>query len=463
MREKKELTSEPLWRFGEACEALGVSSRTGPDIEGVSIDSRTLERGDLFIALDGSSGPELRASKGAGHDGHDFVSHAAQKGAAAAMVHRQVSGSAGLPLIGVSDTREGLWQLGQAARVRMAGMVFALTGSAGKTTAKSLLAAVTGGFATEGSLNNVWGVPLSLARTPRDAVAGVFEIGMNAPGEIAPLARLVQPQVALVLNALPAHLKLLGSVDAVRCEKLRIVEGLAPGGTLVLPEDMAAEAVPNAVAQFRFGTSSSADLRFFPCDDTWQSIEIACAGERVQACVPGGGEHRAQTVAAVAACAIAAGYPLERLRQLSDAHLPAGRGREMQVRGVKVIDDSYNANPVSMAFAIRHLDKHRGRRFALLGEMLELGAGERAAHSELGAQASGLDGVWCVGAGARATYEALPPSTRLGWYDEASDALTDALAQTLREGDALLVKGSNRVFWTKGFVRALIARLAESN
>ncbi len=454
------LTSDVLWDVGEVARALGVtSSSADAEIHGVSIDSRTLNPGDLFIALDGTTGASLRAAKGAGHDGHDFVEHAASKGAAAAMVHWPIRAT--VPLIKVSNTREGLWRLGIAARARMTGVVFAITGSAGKTTAKSMLAAVTEGFATEGSLNNVWGVPLSLARTPRNALAGIYEVGMNAPAEIAPLARLVAPQVALVLNALPAHLKQLGSVDAVRREKLTIFAGLEPGGTLVLPEAMNDDLVPRDINRFRFGCSQQADLMYSPVDESWQAIEVTCAGQQLQVPVPGGGEHRAQTVAAVSACAIAGGYPLACLTKLSSVELPAGRGRETLVGGVTIIDDSYNANPVSMAYAIEQLAKRPGRRLALLGEMLELGESEAASHTELGTHAGALvDGAWCVGGAARLTHDALPASVRLGWHQEASEALMDSLLETLEEGDCLLIKGSNLVFWSRGFTSGLVQRLA---
>ncbi len=453
-------SDDVLWDFGEVCQAVDVMpDATSADIHGVSIDSRTLNPGDLFVALDGSTGTQLRAAQGAGHDGHDFVEHAASKGAVTAMVHEPLKAS--IPLIKVGDTRQGLWRLGKAARARMTGIVFAITGSAGKTTAKSMLAAVTDGFATEGSLNNVWGVPLSLARTPRNAFAGAYEVGMNAPGEIAPLARLVAPQVALVLNALPAHLKNLGSIDAVRREKLSIFEGLEAGGTLVLPEGMDDEVVPTHITKLRFGRSQQADVMYSPLDEAWQAIEVGCAGKQVQVSVPGGGEHRAQTVAAVAACAVAGGYSLACLKRLSEVELPEGRGREALVDGITIIDDSYNANPVSMVYAIRQLAKRRGRRLALLGEMLELGEGEAVSHVELGSQAGSLiDGAWCVGQAARATHDALPASVRLGWHKEASDALMESILKTLRAGDCLLIKGSNRIFWTHGFARALMQRLA---
>ena len=447
-----------LWRWRELCDVLRIHGDIdGSDVSGVSIDSRTLAPGSLFIALDGSSGPLLTAGKGTGHDGHDFVAHAEERGARAAMVHRELE--AGIPLLRVKDTREGLWQLGAAARRRCKGVVFAVTGSAGKTTAKSMLAEVTGGFAAAGSLNNVWGVPLSLALTPRGAVSGVYEIGMNAPAEIAPLSRLVQPHVALVLNALPVHLQGLGSVDAVRIEKLSIFEGIEAGGTLVVPEGMDTSSVASHVSLFTFGGSSDADVKFKPLDKRWHHIELKCAGQSIEVSVPGGGQHRAHTVAAVAACAVVGGFPLSCMQRLAGVELPAGRGREIRIKGMTIIDDSYNANPVSMGYAIKQLAARPGRRLALLGDMLELGVGEVQAHVELAQAASKLDVVWCVGKLAQHTFERLPSRVRRRCFANAGDALLDEICSVLQEGDSLLVKGSNRIFWSKGFVNRLIKQL----
>ena len=453
--------TNPLWRWRELCEALGIPQREGPDIDSVSIDSRTLGPGSLFIALDGSTGPVLTAGKGAGNDGHSFVRHASTRGAVAAMVHKAVD--ADIPLLRVKDTREGLWQLGAASRARFEGVVFAITGSAGKTTAKSLLAELTGGFATSGSLNNVWGVPLSLALAPRAALAGVFEIGMNHADEIAPLAKIVQPDVAVVLNALPAHLQAFASVDEIREEKLSIHQGLVGAGVLVLPEEMDSRSVPSSVRRFTFGRSPTADLSYASTDESWQRVRLDHGSEWIETRVPGGGEHRAQTLAAVAACAIAGGFPLQSVARLSEHQVPTGRGVELQVAGIWVLDDSYNANPVSMSHAVRQLESHKGRRFAVLGEMLELGESGLQAHANLARQASGLDGVWCVGELARATFNELSEGARKGWFPEAGEALIQSLVSELREGDTLLVKGSNRVFWVGGFVPRLVEALSVSS
>ena len=457
--ERNRTSQEPLWNWRDLCLALGLPEAEGPEVGSVSIDSRTLKPGSLFVALDGSTGPVLTAGKGTGHDGHSFVRHAEEQGAAGAMVHRDLD--ADIPLLRVADTREGLWQLGIASRARFEGVVFAITGSAGKTTAKSMLAGVTQGFATPGSLNNLWGVPLSLALAAKDWQAGVFEVGMNRPGEIAPLAKIIRPHVAAVLNALPAHLQAFTSVDEIRDEKLSICQGMETNGTLVVPQDMEVPSLPHGLRLLRFGTSNSAEVRVSPVDSNWHEICLEYGSRSVHTEVPGGGEHRALTAAAVAACAIAGGFELDVMTRLRAVQVPAGRGAELEVAGIRILDDSYNANPVSMRYAIEQLKNRRGRRLAVLGEMLELGQSEVRLHEELARQAAALDGVWCVGRLAEATFKALPLEVSRQWFAQADSALLESLCAELREGDSLLVKGSNRVFWVNQFVQKLLAALAE--
>ncbi|HYP62568.1 MAG TPA: UDP-N-acetylmuramoyl-tripeptide--D-alanyl-D-alanine ligase, partial [Acidocella sp.] len=221
-----------LWHGAELASALGVAQ--GWDISGISIDTRTLQPGDLFVALQGE------------RDGHDFCSAAFSKGAAAVLVSRPVEGHAIL----VTDTLQALGRLGAAARARSAAKIVAVTGSVGKTTTKEMLRRMLSGFgpvhAAEASFNNHIGVPLTLARMKRDAAFGVFEIGMNHPGEIAPLAALVRPDVAIVTSVDRAHLGLMGSEEAIALEKASIFASLAPGGTAVMPEETAFLAVLKA-------------------------------------------------------------------------------------------------------------------------------------------------------------------------------------------------------------------------
>jgi len=449
-------TSQPLWRWRELCVALGLPAVAGPDVTGISIDSRTLAPGELFVALKGDPGPRFNVSQRSDRDGHDFVAAALARGAAGVLVHRAVSAAA--PQLIVSDTLDGLWKLGAAARARFGGRSIAVTGSSGKTTAKTFLSTALDCPASTGSLNNFWGVPLSLARTPPDAAAAVFEIGTNHPGEIAPLARLARPHVALVLNVGQAHLEYFADWDALRREKLSIAEGLEPGGTLVVPDDLNLEGV-QAPRVVRFGESGAADVRLIAFDAAATRGRFRVAGHTVEANVPGGGRHRALTVAAVLACMHAAGFPLVRALGLSDELVPAGRGRRHRIGEMVLIDDSYNANPVSMRAALDSLSAEPGRRYAVLGEMRELGALAPQAHRDLASACARLDGVVCVGAGTRPLYDALRAEQRLGFAEEQIGVDLDALAARLARPATVLVKGSNRVFWVHGFVGRLIQAL----
>lgn len=460
------LSSDPerpvLWT-GEALRAvLDLDPELAvPDVGGISIDSRSLRPGDLFVALPGAD-PRYRGAGGGGRDGHDFVHAAADAGAAAALVARPLD--AGLPELQVADPFEALWRLARAARSRFHGPVFAITGSSGKTTAKAMLtdalAAVVGEpHAAVGSFNNHIGVPLSLARLPADAPAAVFELGMNSPGEIAPLSRLVAPDVALVLNVLPVHLEGLGSLEAIRREKLSIAEGLGRGGVLVVHDAVDLDEVPLPARVLRFGTSAAADLRLHAEQDGTR-IDLP-DGRVLRSPVAAEGEHRRLTACAVLAMLVAAELdPEAALGAVAGSAPPPGRGAVRRCGGVRVVDDSYNANPDSVRYALDGLREGAARRrFALLGDMLELGAEAPGLHAALAAHCEGLDSVFCVGPLARSLHEALPPALRGGWWPDC-EALDLALVRArLGPGDAILVKGSNLLFWKHGTVDALCALL----
>ncbi len=447
-----------LWTWPELCEALELPVVEGPDVTGISIDSRRTRPGDLFFALSGDPGPRFNPSHRSDRDGHGFIDAAMAAGAAGVVAHDGRQRDA--PQLQVSDTLDALWALGAAARRRLDCPVVAVTGSSGKTTAKGLLAAALDGFASAGSLNNHLGVPLSLALTPADARAAVYEIGTNHPGEIAPLARLVRPDVAVVLNVYPAHREYFESMMALAREKLSIAEGLQAGGELVLEETLPARQGAANIRVSRFGRGADNRVRLLSVADREASYEIA--GRSLTAHVPGGGEHRAMTLAAVLCVLTALDWDLTAASHLGDELIAAGRGREIAAGGVTVVDDSYNANPESMKAALRSLASHRGRRrYALLGEMLELGSDGPAYHRALAEPAAGLDGVICVGEGTRPLFEALPRAVRLRWAAEADDALAAEIGRMLRRGDVLLVKGSNRVFWARDFVGKLVAILEE--
>lgn len=441
-----------LWSYQALATAVDAQSAEGPDVFGIGIDSRLTEPGDLFVALAGDPGPRFQASARSDRDGHDYARNAVEKGAVAVLAHRR--GDYGAPTLMVEDTLDGLWDIGRAARRRLDGPAVAVTGSSGKTTFKSFAATALGAFATSGSLNNHIGVPLSLARTPRDADAAVFEIGTNHPGEIEPLARLVQPDIAVLLNVHPAHIENFGTLEAIRREKVSIAKGLRPGGAFVHPFGIAPDHDGRSIT---FGTESEADVRLVDVADDFAEIESPSG--RVRAPVPGGGTHRAMSVCAAAAVLVALDVPLRLLERLRRLGVPRGRGNRVEVAGVTIIDESYNANPASMAATLDAFSGEPPRRLAILGDMRELGPDTVRYHAELARHCHGLDGVFCAGDAIEALYEALPPEMQRGASARADQAFATYCAQRLQPGDRVLVKGSNAVFWTNDFVARLVREL----
>jgi UDP-N-acetylmuramoyl-tripeptide--D-alanyl-D-alanine ligase len=407
-----------LWTLHALQTALDLPVE-GPDVHitGVQTDSRQVQPGDLFIALAGTA-----------HDGHDFVTEAVKAGAAALLVSRSME--VPVPQLVVAQTDEGLVALARAARARFKGPVIAVTGSAGKTTTKDFLREGLCAHGPEMSLNNHVGVPLTLARLPQEAAAAVVEIGMNAPGEIAPLAELAKPTVALVTNVFPVHVGAFEGVEGIRQEKLSLTRGLLPQGTLVVPAGLSLEGCGwhGQVRQF----DPAAPLQIKIADAT--PARVACAQ-------------------AALAAATAAGLEMGDISHLSP--LP-GRGCVEDVQGVTVVDDSYNANPASVKAALQALQTRPGRRyFAVLGDMLELGADGPQYHAGLAPLCEVLDGVLCVGELMHHLYDALPRqdkfchvSVPLGQPagEAAQEALT-RLGQQAQVGDVILVKGSNGNFW----------------
>jgi len=433
----------PLWRSTELANLFDQEFEA--DITGVSIDTRTLQPGDLFIAL-----ADVR-------DGHDFVEQAVSAGAAAVMVHRDVEDA--VPQLRVADTLEGLWQLGRGARQRFEGRVVALTGSSGKTTLRSWFEHVLAGagscHASTGSLNNHWGVPLSLARMPRDSDYAVLEVGTNHPGEIAPLSGLVSPHVSLLLNVLPAHIGNFDGLDALTEEKLSIAAGLSEGGTFVVPRALQERSHwPDMICFGEAGADVTAEIH---PRNLGTNLDLNVLGQSFEAFLPFHGRERVESTLALVAVLNALGVDLGRvLPRLADLPLPEGRGNLHQEAGVVVVDDSYNANPGSMSMSLRsfaHLQA--GRKFALLGEMLELGDDAGRYHQEIARETVGLEQLFSFGEGFEAC-EFKSPRTH---YAAVADFPLAEFVAGLKEGDAVLVKGSNRVFWVHGFVRELISAL----
>lgn len=457
------MTSPPLWSWLELCRACDITPVPGPDVTGISIDSRSLEPGDLFIALSGDPGPRFHSSGSRGRDGHDFVAAAEAGGAAGVMVSREVA--TGLPRLVLNDTLDGLWALGRAARVRMRGRVAAITGSSGKTTARQWLQELLGTYlrthASQGSLNNHWGVPLSLARMPAQSDCGVFEIGTNNAGEIAPLAELVAPDVALVLNVLPAHLGRFRDMAALRAEKLSIARGLGHGGTLVLPATLHHDEIV-CERVLTFGLEEDADVT--------GTVKSVGDGMQITVTIGSGewtyhltalGEHRARTSVAVFAMLYALDVDLDAaVAGFTSLTTPPGRGNVVRVGDITVIDDSYNANPVSMRYALEALGQMPGQKIAILGEMLELGGAAAAMHDELASACDALDGVVTVGAGFEAWQHGLG-ERYWGHVDAAGDLALETLLARVEPGANILVKGANKVFWVNGFVDGLCRRLED--
>ena len=449
-----------LWRWSDLRSALGLPAEEGPDINGIAIDSRKLAPGNLFVALPGNPGPRFRASSASNRDGHDFIAHAIRRGAAGVLAHQDETYP--VPTLRVADTLDGLWALGRHRRGQLACPVAAVTGSSGKTTCKEFLCHALGAFATTGNLNNHIGVPWTLASTPQDATAAVYEIGTNHPGEIAPLSRLAAPNVGIVLNVHPAHIEFFDDgLEGIRREKLSIAEGVGTDGVLVRHEQV--QPLKDAPRTLTFGREESADVCLLRLDG--DRARLATPQGMVAAPVPGGGQHRAMSVAACAAALLALEMPLAQLEEIHTAQLPKGRGNRIEAGGVTVIDDSYNANPASMKTALEALEAESldpgGRRIAALGEMLELGDDGERFHRDLVAACEGLDQVFCIGSGMAPLHEELGAVGEAQWLPNADAAFAASCAQSLRPGDTILVKGSNRIFWATGFVDALVAALQE--
>ena len=410
-----------LWTSAEAAAATGGRNAADWTARGVSIDTRTLKPGDLFVALQ------------AARDGHDFVAQALDKGAAAALVSRVPEGLPDdAPLLIVDDVQAGLEALGRAARARCAARVVAVTGSVGKTSTKEMLRQVLGGqgktHAAEASYNNHWGVPLTLARMPRDSDFAVIEIGMNHPGEIAPLARMARPHVAMVTIVAPAHLEAFENIEGIAREKGAIFEGLEPEGTAIYNGDIdtapilrdAARAHAAHVVSFGEGEGRDYRGRAIRVGDRATVAEMVTGDAAILYKVAVPGRHFAVNALAVLAAVDALG--LDQATALCDLGTwtpGAGRGHRERISldmastdaWLELIDDSYNANPASMGAALEVLagaaPRHdvgrvsKGRRIAYLGDMKELGPDERALHAGLAAHPAmaGIDRVHCVGLG----------------------------------------------------------------
>jgi UDP-N-acetylmuramoyl-tripeptide--D-alanyl-D-alanine ligase len=452
------MTDRPLWLVQAMAAAMGAvpGDRLPQTIPGISIDTRTLAPGEAFFAI-----------KGDNRDGHDFVDTALKSGAglavvAAAQRHRF---AADAPLLVVSDVLDGLRALALAARSRTRAKVVAVTGSVGKTSSKEALrlALARSGetHASLASYNNHWGVPLSLARCPESARYAVFEIGMNHAGEIEPLTRLVRPQVAIVTTVEPVHLEFFGSVEAIADAKAEIFAGLERDGSAVINRDnpqfdrlerRAREAGVTRIVSF--GEHRLAEARVLKCSlkSDSSTVQARILDSDVTYKLGAPGRHLVLNSLAVLATAVLVGADLA-LAALALAELRAASGRgarivlELPDGPALLIDESYNANPASMRAALALLGNAevgaRGRRIAVLGDMLELGPRGAELHRELAAAvlAQEVDLVFCSGPLMRALWDALPHVCQ-GGYAETSAALEPQVVAAIQPGDAVMIKGS---------------------
>jgi UDP-N-acetylmuramoyl-tripeptide--D-alanyl-D-alanine ligase len=440
-----------LWTSAEA-EAATLGHASAPFVAtGLSIDTRTLKSGDLFVALKGDAG-----------DGHEFVRAAFDAQASAALVSRACVEANG-PRLQVANTLRGLEDLARAARARTHAKILAVTGSAGKTTTKEMLRLACGALgithASAASYNNHWGVPLSLAAMPREAQFGIFEIGMNHFGEIRTLAGFVKPHVALVTTIAPAHLEFFGSCEAIADAKSEIFESVVPGGAAVIPADsLYAERLQARAKQanvsriLSFGTTG--DARMLSVGDMAEGmrVEAEILGREIHFRMHASGVHLASNaVGALLAVAALDGDVLNAAAALSDFSPLKGRGARTRLPfgggSLELIDESYNANPGSMTAALDVLARTEpgagGRRIAVLGDMLELGPDAPTLHAGIASdiERARIDLVFASGPLMRALWDALPASRR-GGYAENSGALAPKLLAALRASDVVLVKGS---------------------
>ena len=447
-----------LWTSQAMIEAMRASRRgTLPDgVAGLSIDSRTIAAGEAYFAI-----------KGDVHDGHDFVAAALNSGAGLAVVAKAQADkfAPDAPLLVVDDVLAGLINLACASRARLGAQVIAVTGSVGKTSTKEALRRLLGAqgetHASAASFNNHWGVPLSLARCPASARFAVFEIGMNHAGEIGPLVKMVRPHVAVITTVEPVHLEFFGGIEAIADAKAEIFTGVERGGAVVLNRDnsqfarLRQNAEKFGIARIvSFGADEKSDARLLDLSlhATCSAVHASILGHDVTYKLGMPGRHMAMNSLAVLAAASLAGADLALAAlSLSQIEPAAGRGvrraLDLDNGEATLIDESYNANPASMAAALSVLGQAaigpHGRRIAVLGDMLELGPTGPALHRGLNEaiNANRIDLVYCCGPLMCNLWDALSAGKRGGYADNAAGLEAQAVS-AIRAGDAIMIKGS---------------------
>jgi len=452
------MSDVPLWTSGAMAQAMRaqIQGALPEAITGLSIDSRTIAPGDAYFSI-----------KGDVHDGHDFVAAALKAGAALAVVEsaQRDKFAPDAPLLVVDDVLAGLVELGIVSRARLTAHVIAITGSVGKTSTKEalrrVLAAQGETHASASSFNNHWGVPLSLARCPASVKFAIFEVGMNHAGEIETLVKMIRPQVAVITTVEPVHLEFFAGIEAIADAKAEIFIGLEPGGAVVLNRDnsqfarLARSAKKRGIDRIvSFGADAKSDARLIDValHPHLSAVHANILGHDVTYKLGMPGRHMAMNSLGVLAAASLAGADLALAAlSLSQIEPTVGRGaRRMLEVGhgeATLIDESYNANPASMAAALNVLGSAavgpQGRRIAVLGDMLELGPTAPALHLGLNEaiKANDVDLVYCCGPLMRNLWDALSTGKR-GGYAENSASLEAQVVSAIRAGDVIMVKGS---------------------
>ncbi len=454
---KQKPSSSVIWTAKEAEAVTGGKSSADWAATGLSIDTRTIRPGDLFVAL-----------KGDRLDGHDYVGDALMKGAAAVMVsHVQEGLKCNAPVLLVDNTFSALQALGLSSRHRTGARIIAVTGSVGKSGTKEMLAqAFTAQgqvHASKGSFNNHWGVPFSLASMHAGCDYGIFEIGMNHAGEIAPLSRMVAPHVVIITTVEPVHLENFSSVEAIADAKAEIFDGMDHNGVAILNRDnphyarFLAAARNRGIKTLSFGEHEESDARLEECllASNGSRIRASVGGDKIDFTLLIPGKHIAlNALSVLLAVKVVNGDLGKAMRALEKIEPMPGRGnREMLDIGdahnpVTLIDESYNASPVAMQAAFKVLaliDPGRGgRRIAILGDMLELGADGPRIHAEMAMplQAANVSLVYTCGPLMKNLHDALPEQSR-GVHKDNSTELAKIVPDVLVPGDVVMVKGSH--------------------
>ncbi|MFF0924868.1 UDP-N-acetylmuramoylalanyl-D-glutamyl-2,6-diaminopimelate--D-alanyl-D-alanine ligase [Rhizobium leguminosarum] len=448
-----------LWTTEDMIAAMaGRPFGTLPEgITGISIDSRSITPGEAFFAI-----------KGDRVDGHDYASMAMANGASLLVVSEArlpAMGRLTVPMIVVEDVLAALGRLGLASRERSKARIIAVTGSVGKTTTKEMLRHVLAPsgkvHASVASFNNHWGVPLTLARMPDDTDYGVFEVGMNHPGEIRPLVAMIRPDVAIITTIAPAHLGNFKNIKEIAAAKAEIFEGLELGGHVVLNRDNDQFNFLDRTAQSHgiehihsFGQHAKAEFRLaeFNGSDENSTLWLTIGGETLEVALGAPGRHIAENALAALGVVRIVGADMQKaIEALATLRPEKGRGKRHRLviggGSFTLIDESYNANPASMRAAIALLAASeptgRGRRIAVLGDMLEMGEYAQKVHTDLAVPllAAGIEHVWLAGAEMAALRESLPESVHVEYRENTSE-LTDYVLSSVAPGDVLMVKSS---------------------